>query len=420
MACIDGFVPKPLECVTDVVSNTVGSAAGSVISSTGDRLAEMMRDGARWVIENTVGWWINVPSIDLNKTPVHDIQQVVFWLAICVAVAGVMWQGIRIMLTRKANGLVDIGRGLVTVAAWSALGITGVSMALRAADQFSAWVLDQGAQGAVAGRLAALASLGGVSSSGAVLVLGFVVMVVGLFQAVLMFLREGALIVLTGLVVLAAAGNFTAATRPWLQRLLAWMLALVVYKPMAAIVYFAALRTVGEGQDARTVFIGITMMVLSIFALPALLKFFSWAVPAATTSGGGGLGALAGAASTGMYAMAYAGGGGRHGAVEQAQFLRSDLGPQRGSWGAAPGMPPVAPGPWGPPGAGPSSATATSTPGSAGGAGGGGVSGGAGTATGGAGATAGVGVALAAAGAARAAGSKAMEKATDAMGEPPA
>lgn len=377
----------------------------------------MMRDGARWVIENTVGWWINVPSIDLSKTPVQDIQRVVLWLAVFVAVAGVMWQGIRMTLSRKPNGLVDIGRGLVTVTAWSALGITGVSMALRAADQFSAWVLDQGAQGEIAARLASLASLSGVTSPGAVLVLGFVVIVVGLFQAVLMLLREGALIVLTGLIVLAAAGNFTAATRPWLQRLLAWILALVAYKPMAAIVYYAALRTVGEGQDARTVFVGITMMVLSIFALPALLKFFSWAVPAATSTGGGGLAAIAGAASTGMYAMAYAGGAGRHGSVEQAQYLRSDLGPQRGNRGGGPSMPPVPTSPPGPGGAGPSSATATSSPGAAGK---GGPTGPAG-ATGGAGAGAGTaGVALAAAQAAKQVGSKAVEKAKDAMGEPPA
>src|SRR5688500_6293253 len=117
MACIDGLsVPNPLECVTDVVGGTVGNAvggvAGSVVSSTGDRLAEMMRDGARWVIENTVGWWINVPSIDLDKTPVHDIQRIVFWLAVLVAVAGLMWQGIRMTLTGKPNGIVDIGRGL--------------------------------------------------------------------------------------------------------------------------------------------------------------------------------------------------------------------------------------------------------------------------------------------------------------------
>jgi hypothetical protein len=417
MSCLTDL--DPLKCATNVVGSTIGNAAGSVISSTGDRLAEMMRDGARWVIENTVGWWINVPSIDLNKTPVHDIQRIVFVLAVLVAVAGVMWQGIRMTLTRKPNGFVDIGRGLVTVAAWSALGITGISMALHAADQFSAWVLDQGAQGEVAARLARLAALSGVTSPGAVLVLGFVVIVVGMFQAVLMFLREGALIVLTGLVVLAAAGNFTAATRPWLQRLLAWMLALVAYKPMAAIVYYAALRTVGEGEDARTIFIGITMMVLSIFALPALLKFFSWAVPAATSTGGGGLGALAGAASTGMYAMAYAGGAGRHGSVEQAQYLRSDLGPQRGSSGGGPTMPPVMPGPAGPAGAGPSSASASSASPAAAGRGGYAGSAGASGAAGKAGAGT-AGVALAAAEAARQAGSNTLDKAKDAIGEPPA
>src|SRR6266446_4665172 len=102
----------------------------------------MMRDGSRWVIENTVGWWINVPSIDLAKTPVQEIQNVVLWLAVFVAVAGVMWQGLRMAVTRKPHGLVDVARGLVTVTAWPAVGITGVSMALSGSDGFAAWVLD--------------------------------------------------------------------------------------------------------------------------------------------------------------------------------------------------------------------------------------------------------------------------------------
>src|SRR5581483_639712 len=417
MSCTPPIV-NPLDCAASAIGNAIGSATSSVITSTGDHLADMMRDGARWVIENTVGWWVNVPSSVVNSTPVQDIQRIVFSVAVLVAVAGVTWQGIRMVLSRKPNGLVDIGRGLVTVAAWSALGIVGVSMALHAADQFSSWVLDQGAQGAVSARLAALASLGAVSSSGAVLVLGFVMILVGLFQAVLMFLREGALIVLSGLIVLAAAGSFNAATRPWLQRLLTWMLALVAYKPMAAIVYFAALRMVGEAQDPRTVFIGITMIVLSIFALPALLKFFAWAVPAATTSGAGGLGALAGAASAGMYAMAYTGGAGRHGAVEQAQYLRADLGPQRGSWGPGPAMVPPLPGPPGPSGAGASSATASSAgaaPTRAGATGATGASTSAGTA-----AARPAGLAAVAADAAKAAGTNAVQQAEDAIGEAPA
>jgi hypothetical protein len=148
----------------------------------------------------------------------------------------------------------------------------------------------------------------------------------GVAQAILMFFREGAIIVLSGLVVLAAAGNFTAGTRPWLQKWLSWMLALVAYKPVAATVYAVAIQVVGNGRDTRTIFIGLTMILLSLIALPTLMKLFSFAVPAAVAGGAGAFSAAGGAATAGIYAMGMRGIP-QGGSVEQASALSQDLGP---------------------------------------------------------------------------------------------
>ena len=129
-------------------------------------------------------------------------------------------------------------------------------------------------------------------------------MLAGLVQAVLMLFREGAVVILAGVVVLAAAGSFTNATRPWLTRVLGWLLALICYKPAAALVYAAALALVGQGQDPRTVFVGLTMMILAIVALPVLMKFFTWTTGAATSGEGGGIAALAGASAAAIHARA--------------------------------------------------------------------------------------------------------------------
>ena len=129
-------------------------------------------------------------------------------------------------------------------------------------------------------------------------------MLAGLVQAVLMLFREGAVVILAGVVTLAAAGSFTNATRPWLARVLGWLLALICYKPAAALVYAAALALVGQGQDPRTVFVGLTMMILAIVALPVLMKFFTWTTGAATSGEGGGIAALAGASAAAIHARA--------------------------------------------------------------------------------------------------------------------
>lgn len=317
----------PVTCLPGAVGGAVGDVATTAL---GNAFAESMRDGAAWVIRTTVGWWVDVPAVDLATSPAATIRGYVIWLALVVATAGVIWQGILLALSRKADHLLTVGRGLFIVALWSAVGILGPAAALAAGDSFSGWVLDEASGGQGADRLTQLASLSTIDSAGAVIVLGLLLMLAGLVQAVLMMFREGALVILAGVTVLAAAGTFTHATRPWLPRVLGWMLALICYKPAAALVYASALALVGEGDDPRTVLVGLTMFVLAIVALPALMKFFTWTTGAVGASGGAAVAALAGASAAAIHAGTTLGSSGRS-ASGQADHIRQDLGPAAGN-----------------------------------------------------------------------------------------
>ena len=124
MACIPLI---PLSCVAD----GIGTAAGGVASTAlGNGFADAMRDGAQWVIRTTVGWWIDVPAINLATSPAPTIRGYVIWLAMLVATAGIIWQGILLAITRRSAHLLDVGRGLFVVALWSAIGIIGPAAAL--------------------------------------------------------------------------------------------------------------------------------------------------------------------------------------------------------------------------------------------------------------------------------------------------
>jgi hypothetical protein len=251
-----------------------------------------------------------------------------------------------------------------------------------------------------------------------VVVLGIVAIIISAIQAVLMLFRQGALIVLAGVLPLAAAGMLTPATRRWFPRVTGWMLALIFYKPAAAAVYATAFTMIGTGKDPRTVLMGFTMVFLSLLALPVLMRFFTWTTGhVADASGGGGFlqTALQGAVAVGAL-RGMSGGAGGSGPVEQARMVSARLGPAgSGPAGASPSGAGARPGT--PPAAGAAAGSAAAAPaartGAASGAAAAGTSTGSAAAASAAAGPAGIAVAGLAAGAA-----SARRKATEAMRPP--
>src|SRR5262249_56690265 len=119
-------------------------------------------------------------------------------------------------------------------------------------------------------RLTAILDLGGSKAAAAVVVVfGIAAMIVALIQAVLMLFRQITLIILAGVLPLAAAGTVAPITRPWIRRITSWMLALICYKPAAEAVYAAAFTLIGSSRSTRTVLLGFVPLPLSAGSAPA-------------------------------------------------------------------------------------------------------------------------------------------------------
>src|SRR5205085_2693041 len=82
---------------------------------------------------------------------------------------------------------------------------------------------------------------------------------------------------LAALLPLAASGSINESTKPWLNRMLPWLLTLVLYRPMAALIYMIGFTFLGTGNDVTTVMTGLMVLVLAVVAMPAMMRFFSWA-----------------------------------------------------------------------------------------------------------------------------------------------
>ena len=320
--------------VSDVTGKVAGAGAASVTNEALSSIASAVESGVAWITANSISWWVRLPSPDLAAEPaVARLQQWILPIAVIVAVLGVIVAGAKMAITRKANPLIDTGTGLATIAITSSVGVLAPTLMLKAGDAWSNWVLNASTSGQFGARLTGLLSMTGIQSPAVVTVLGIVAIILGALQALLMVFRQGALVIIAGLLPLAAVGTLMPATRGWWKHVTGWGMALIWYKPAAAAVYAVSFTLIGTGKNATTVVTGFAMEGLSLVALPALMKLFTWTAGQVEPGGGGGgfmQAALGGAVAVGAL-RGNSGGLGGGGAADHARQQNQQLGPARGA-----------------------------------------------------------------------------------------
>jgi hypothetical protein len=354
-------------CIVKIAAGPVGAAAGAAAAAGGAGAAARAAGGAAasagvsalgsaiqnalaTIAKDTLAAWVNIPSPDLATDPVPRlIQQWLFPFSAAVALTGFIVTAARMALTRKAAPLADLGTGLLAMAATTAAATLLPTLLLRAGDAFSSYVLTASTSGKFAQRFTELIAFGATAGpvpAGLMITLGIFAILMAAVQAVLLLFRQGALIVMAGTLPLAAAGQLTPLTRPWLKRQAGWMLALIFYKPAAALVYAAGFALLGNGTSPQDFLMGFSVLALSLIAMPALMRFFTWTTGQVEASAGGGIlsAVIGGAAAVG----AIRGYGGMS-AVTAAQSLtdalgRGDPSGQSPGSGSGPGGGPSGPG----------------------------------------------------------------------------
>jgi hypothetical protein len=209
-------------------------------------------------------------------------------LSVIIAGAKMGWEG-------RAEPGRELLKSLMTLVVVAGAGLTAISLAVAAADGFARWIIDSSLDGSDFGtNITALLGLSAVSGLGAiiVIVLGLAAFVASLIQIGLMVVRGGMLVILSGIWPLSASATNTEWGRAWFQKCTAWLVAFILYKPAAAIVYATAFRLAGSdvfgGDDLMSAISGLVLMVLALVALPALMRFVTPMVAAMASSGGGG------------------------------------------------------------------------------------------------------------------------------------
>ncbi len=292
--------------------SAIGSAVGDSIQNMADAVSEAL--GKMLVTLGTI--WVSVPtpnltSSDGGSTPsdaVGFLQDSLWYYMAGAAVLAVIVGGARMAYERRADPGRELLQSLFTLTVVAGAGLTTIALAVGAADGFAEWIIDRSTEGTDFGtNVTALIGLSSAATASAlgpllVILLGLAALFASGVQIMLMVVRGGMLVILAGILPLASSFTSTEMGRAWFKKCVGWTLAFILYKPAAAIVYATAFRLTGskvfgdDGSGLMNVLVGVVLMVLALFALPALLRFVTPMVSQLAAGAGGaalGAGALA-------------------------------------------------------------------------------------------------------------------------------
>lgn len=224
------------------------------------------------VVDWALRWWLDGrgPGLTFVAEQVAAVRPVMRWIAAVVLALAVIWVAAAVMLTRRghhlAAGVLGFGRFLLVLsggwlffaAGWSlSQGVARWILGGRAdVGSFMAAVTD-----ALAGAEPALAA--SLSVLGAATALSFVA--VSLARVVLAFL------LVVGLPIIAAAGSYRGEFR--VRTAFSWLLAVLTFPPLSALVYRAGHGLVTGSADPVVVLISVSMMfVISAAMLPLVVR----------------------------------------------------------------------------------------------------------------------------------------------------
>ena len=330
----------PIGCLSNVASGGVTGMASTAMDTALSGLNEALHTGIKTMMTTLAGWLL-VPSTQLcpgagqagtgwmatcDSSPAAQLRAWTLPITILVATLGLLWQAVMLTISRKGEPLLQALRGLGTVALWSAVGIVGTQLALRASDDYTFWILKQAVFGDSADptdtlgtALAGLAPTESYNTLILLIVFSIPILFITVAQIILMIFREGSVVILAGLLQLGAAGSFTRLTSGWMSKLTGWMLALIAYKPIAATVYATAFALMGA-DGLRNSIMGLAVLLLAIIAMPATMKLFNWTTGSLTQSPST-LGMLGTAGAAGMHAASSMRGVGGYHVGDHAEYM---------------------------------------------------------------------------------------------------
>ncbi|WP_028471529.1 hypothetical protein [Nocardioides alkalitolerans] len=281
------------EDVVDVVRDpggAVADAGNALLGGAFGQLAQAAADGAEWAFTTLMTAWMQYPD------PSFGSGGVVAWanahlapIVALVLIGATFVTAYRLAVTQRWEHGREYAYAVVRVVLITGgLGFV-LTVALEAGDEFTNWIMSE-----------ARVEMDLMQFENVLIVfmLGLLVIIIQLAQLAIMIARSAVVPLLAAALPIAAAASVGSTGQQAYYRIISWLLAFVLIKPVTALIY--AIAIVGTSSDDPIEKIGgIMLMLFSLIALPGLLRLVA---PVSASMGGANAGAMAGAVVGGALA----------------------------------------------------------------------------------------------------------------------
>jgi type IV secretion system protein TrbL len=258
---------------SDLAMAPINALAGGIADGVGQLLATL---GTLWIRLDVPNVWDGQtvgPTVAFLHSEVAPLVGLLAVLGIIVGACRLAWQ-------QTAQPGVDLLEGLLVLVVVTGCGVPMIGLLASGADAWAQSIVRDALQdGDFAHNIGAMLR-SQQSNVAPVLAIffGIIALLVSAAMICLLAFRAAMLVLLAGLLPVAASLTTTQAGREYMRHYVAWVVAFIAWKPVAALIYAAAFRLIGThgvglGAGVGSVLIGLTLMTAAVLALPALLRF---------------------------------------------------------------------------------------------------------------------------------------------------
>lgn len=293
---------------TGIIDDIISGAAGwltDVLRNVVSALMQAVTEAVKWV--STYFLYLPAPVLQGEGegwSPAERVQAFTNWAVIIGGMIGMAFALIMVARRRDADSAVDVVMGFFRVILVTGAGIPAISLLAKFFDEASPWLINNISGGTFEEGLGQLMGGDAAAASGmgvGTLVLMLIALLLGVLGGILnlfmVMFNWGVLPVVAGLLPVVAAAAMSPRGRSAFNRVIAWIAAILLFKPVAAVIYgvgIAAGRMITGGvEDSGQVVLqslyGTVLLIAAGIALPAIARIVAPAVAAGTQGGGAGL-----------------------------------------------------------------------------------------------------------------------------------
>lgn len=278
----------------------VGEGAKAVASNGFQQAATTIFGGYDDIMKQFLTSWVGAGFlVDLDNKATSWFQDTSLPITIALLVLGLVVAGARTMFAQRGEPFQEAMRGLARVVFVTTAGTAFVQIMVWGGDAYADWILKVSGTTATAGFV----DVGfATSSPGLALIFGLLGILSVALQWVIMFVRQAMLLLLNTYWPMTASYAMLRQGQSAFEKVTAWIIAFIIYSPLAASIYAFAWR-LKNGQDgAGGVLYGLMLIILAVVALPAIMRLIAPATAALGSAVGGAmaLGMTAAAVSAGV------------------------------------------------------------------------------------------------------------------------